>query len=327
MKTLSIPSHQPFKWLEFEMNEFEHFKNMVESWKLDFLQMDSSNFYAQFKQILLPNVQVGYTQMNGHLEQKGYSPEEMWTFVILHKNSSMLLFNHVSTETSSTMVLYPPGSQINAVTYDGFHIYTFSIAQEHLRKITNILGLSKIEEKLCEIDRVELNPDQADNLRNQLESILGYASTLEEEVFNTEELEMLLYLLPVKFLKAMHPHMECSIKRLPKEKHLLYLEARTYMHTHIGEDITVKSIAKTFNLTERTLQNYFKKELNISPKRYLMVLRLTKIHQILKKSRVKKGLIADTAQSFGFFHMGQFAQSYKDFFGELPSHTLKMQPI
>ena len=26
--------------LEFEMNDFEHFKNAVESWKLDFLQIE-----------------------------------------------------------------------------------------------------------------------------------------------------------------------------------------------------------------------------------------------------------------------------------------------
>lgn len=121
--------------------------------------------------------------------------------------------------------------------------------------------------------------------------------------------------------------MECNRDILLKEKYLLYIQVRAYIHTHLNEDISVKSLAQKFNITERTLNNYFQRDLNISPKRYLMVLRLTKINNILKASHVRKGLIEETARKFGFYHMGQFAKSYKEFFGELPSETLKNEPI
>jgi len=322
MKTLSIPDYQSFNWLEFEMNEFEDFKRNVESWKVDFLQMDNSDFYAHLRQLILPKVQVGYTQINGHLSQQGEVPGGMWTFVIPRQDSSIATYNHLLAESNAMILIYPPGTHFTSNTYDGWSIYTFSVEEKHFKKVTAILGLDKIEEKLREIERVALNPDQAENLQRQLENILQYAMTLEENIFTTDELEILLYLIPVNILKEMHPHMECSRKRLLKEKHLLYIEAKSYMHTHIHEDITIKSIADKFNITERTLHNYFKQELDISPKRYLMVLRLTKIHNILKKSSVKKGLIEQTARRFGFLHMGQFTKSYKDFFGELPKNTM-----
>ncbi len=48
----------------------------------------------------------------------------------------------------------------------------------------------------------------------------------------------------------------------------------------------------------------------------------------LKKSQdILKGVVEKTARKFGFYHMGQFAKSYKEFFGELPSQTLKTQLI
>jgi AraC family ethanolamine operon transcriptional activator len=34
-------------------------------------------------------------------------------------------------------------------------------------------------------------------------------------------------------------------------------------------------------------------------------------------------MVNETAQSWGFFHLGQFAADYSKLFGELPSQTLK----
>lgn len=323
MKILSIPDLEPFTWIEFQMNEFEQFKDTVESWKVDFLQLDNSNFYAYLRQLILPKVQLGHTKINGHIAQNGVVPEGMWSFVIPHKNSSIATYNHLPAENNAMILIYPPGTHFSSNTYDGWEIYAFSIEESYLKKVTDLLGLDKIEEKLYEAERVQLDQGETDQIQYQLENILKYTAGLEEQVFGLDELEMLYFLIPAKIIQTIYPYMNCDRTRLLKAKHILYIEARTYMHTHIHEDITVKSVAETFNLTERTLHNYFKKELDISPKRYLMVLRLTKINKILKKSHVRKGLIEKTAQKFGFNHMGQFSRSYKEFFEELPSETLR----
>lgn len=323
MKTLPISREQPFTWLEFQMDDYEHFKNAVESWELDFLQMDSSDFYAYFRQLILPSIQVGHCQLNGHIEQTGVVPEEMWTFVIPHKNSSLATYNLVEAKSNAMILIYPPGMQFSSTTYDGWEIYTFSIEEKYFKEVATTLGLVEIENKLSEVERVYIDPDQVKKLQDQLENVLKYAAILENKIFDTEELQILFYLLPTMLIKNLHTHMECNRDILLKEKYLLYVQARSYIHTHIHEDITVKSVAQNVNITERTLHNYFQNELNISPKRYLMVLRLTKINKILKKSRLKKGLVEETARKFGFYHMGQFAKSYKDFFGELPSATLR----
>jgi len=323
MKTLSIPDYQTFIWLEFKMNEFEDFKRNVKSWKLDFLQMDGSDFYAHFKQLILPNIQIGYAQINGHIEQNGNVPEGMWTFVIPHKNSSLATYNHILAESNAMILIYPPGIHFSSTTYDGWEIYTFTMAEKDLKEITMMLGLGGIEEKLSTVERVYIDSDEAKGLQEQLENILKYAASLEEKTFDKKELEILHYLLPTIIIKKIHTNIECTRDILLKEKYLLYIKARSYIHTHLDEDISVNFVAQKFKITERTLQNYFQRDLNISPKRYIIVLRLTKINRTLKASYARKGLIEDTARRFGFYHMGQFAKSYKEFFGELPSETLR----
>ncbi len=316
---------EPFLWIDLELNNFDQFTEVVHSWDVDFLQLDGGTFYSCLQQMVTPEIQVGHTHFDCHLEQKGTSPKDMWTFVIMNEDASMFKFNHTTTLSTSTMVIYSPGYEINAVSYDGFHIYTFSVAHKHLQKLTKALGMDKIEEKLREIDRVELDLEQADSLRTQLKDILADAASLEHKVISTEGKDLLLNFVPVKFLKAIGDHIGCAKNKVIKEKHFLYLEVRAYMHTHLYEQIGIEDISKKFNLSERSLRNYFKEELNTSPKQYLTALRLTKIRgefQVLKK---EKGLVEKTARRFGFHHMGQFSKAYKDFFGELPSETLKVQ--
>ena len=314
---------EPFLWIDFELNNFDQFTEVVHSWDVDFLQLDGGTFYSRLQQMVLPEIQVAHTHFDCHLDQKGASPADMWTFVIMDEDASMFKFNHTETLSTSTMVIYSPGYEINAVSYDGFHIYTFSIAHEHLQKLTKALGMDKIEEKLREIDRVELDLDQADSLRIQLKDILADAASLEHKVISSEGKDLLLNFVPVKFLKAIGDHIGCVNNKVIKEKHFLYLEVRAYMHTHLYEPISIEKIAKKFNFSERSLRNYFKEELNTSPKQYLTALRLTKIRGELQVLKKEKGLIEKTARKFGFQHMGQFSKAYKYFFDELPSETLK----
>ena len=314
---------EPFLWIDFEINNFDQFIEVVHSWDVDFLQLDGGSFYSRLQQMILPEVQIGHTHFDCHLDQKGVAPKDMWTFVIMGEDASMFKFNHEITQSTSTMVIYSPGQEINAVSYDGFHIYTLSIHRSHFQELTQRLGLDMIEEKLSKIDRVELDPEQADALRGQLKDILDDASSLKHKVISPEGKKLLLNFVPMKFLKEIGSQVDCAKDKVVQERDMFFMEARAYMHTHLYEPLSIEEIAKKFKLSERTLRNYFKEELNTSPKQYLTALRLTKIRDELKVSGMEKGLIEKTARRFGFHHMGQFSKAYKDFFGELPSETLR----
>ena len=314
---------EPFVWIDLEINDFDHFSEIVHSWDIDFLQLDGATFQSELKQMILPEVQVAHTHFDCHLDQKGASPDNMWSFVIMGEDASMFKFNHTVTQSTSTMVIYSPGHEINAVSYEGFHVYILSVTREHLQKLMQEQGLDKIEEKLSKIDRVELDPEQADSLRRQLKDILADAASLEHKVISAEGKKLLLNFVPIKFLKEIGTQIGCAKEKVIQDKHMSFMEARAYMHTHLHEPISIRNLAKKFKLSERSFRNYFNEELNTSPKQYLTALRLRKIRDELKVATMEKGLVEKTARRFGFNHMGQFAKNYKDFFGELPSETLR----
>lgn len=318
----TLIEQETFTWVDYELNDFKKFAELAHSWEIDFLQLDEKPFHSLLQQIIFPEIQIGHTHFNCHLDQKGASPKDMWTFVIMDEDASMFKFNHEETLSTSTMVIYSPGHEINAVSYDGFHVYTFSIKQSYFKKLAQTLGLDNIEEKLSKIDRIELDPKHANSLRRQLKDRVNDASSLTHKVISPEGKKLLLHFLPTKFLKEIGEKIGCTRHKLIQEKAMLFMEIRAYMHTHLHKQITIGGIATKFELSERTLRNYFNEELNISPKKYLITLRLRKINYVLRNERVKKGIIDQTARRFGFFHMGEFSKTYKDFFGELPSETL-----
>ena len=313
---------EPFLWIDVKINDWDTFAHVTQSWDFDFLQLDGGSFYSEFKHMILPEVNVGHTYFDCHLDQKGKSPDDMWSFVIMGENASMFKFNHKETQSTSTMVIYSPGHEINAVSYDGFEVYVLSVTRDHLQKLTEKLGMNEIEKKLSRIDRVELDAPEADRLRSQLKDILRDAESLESKSITSEGKDLLLNFVPMKFLKSIGSKIGCSTEKIIKKRNMSYLEVRAYMHTHLDELLSIEMLAKKCNISEGSLRNYFKEELNTSPKQYLTVLRLTKVKSELQVLKKEKGLVEKTARRFGFNHMGQFSKTYKDFFGELPSETL-----
>ena len=315
---------EPFIWVDVEISDFRQFKKSVQSWKdMDFIQLDEGTFHSVIKQMIFPEVHLAYSSYNCHLDQQGYSPNDMWSFVIMSEDASMYRFNHEVTQNTSTMVIFPPGAEIISVVHPGFSVYVFSMKEEHLQKLTHELGLEKIEEKLSQIDRVQLTPVQAASLRNQFKDILDNVTSMKHKVITPEGKNLLLQFIPIKLLKEIGTQIGCAKDKVIQEKHMFYMEAKAYMHTHLHETLSIEELAKKFKISERTLRNYFSEELNTSPKQYLIALRLTKIRGELQVLNMEKGVVEKTARRFGFQHMGQFSKAYKDFFGELPSETLR----
>jgi AraC family ethanolamine operon transcriptional activator len=74
--------------------------------------------------------------------------------------------------------------------------------------------------------------------------------------------------------------------------------------------------------SERTLRRGFRERFGVSPKAYLLAQRLIDVRRTLRTADPDATLVADVANRFGFWHMGQFAADYRKHFGELPSQTL-----
>jgi AraC-like DNA-binding protein len=79
-------------------------------------------------------------------------------------------------------------------------------------------------------------------------------------------------------------------------------------------------------VSERTLQNAFKDIMGMSPMAYLHRLRLHRARDELRKTTIDSTTVSEVAMNWGFWQLGEFSQTYKNCFGEVPSETLKRSP-
>jgi AraC-like DNA-binding protein len=147
------------------------------------------------------------------------------------------------------------------------------------------------------------------SLRRSCRHIEKSSSRLEAPEFR-DEIE---FDLPRLLLSAMEPSRPEPPRLVSSLRSLSLKEALAYIAEFGREPITVQDLLRATGASER---------FGVSPKAYLQSLRLNAARKELKNSDPLSAKVADVANQWGFWHMGQFAADYRRHFGELPSETL-----
>lgn len=92
---------------------------------------------------------------------------------------------------------------------------------------------------------------------------------------------------------------------------------------HDGRVISVLELCRALNVAERSLRHHFMAYLGMPPKRYLLVSVLNAVRADLLKPKRPDATVTRIVFEHGGWHMGRFSAAYRQFFGELPSATLR----
>jgi AraC family ethanolamine operon transcriptional activator len=87
------------------------------------------------------------------------------------------------------------------------------------------------------------------------------------------------------------------------------------------EILTVGDLCRIARASERTLRYAFTERFGLAPAHYMKARRLNGARHNLSRGHEISVKIADVANKWGFWHLGQFAKDYRSWFGELPSET------
>ena len=89
-----------------------------------------------------------------------------------------------------------------------------------------------------------------------------------------------------------------------------------------GSRFTMGDLAVVAGISSRQLQNLFHERFGMSPMTYVRQMRLDGVRAELQRGG-DGTKVGDVAFSWGFNHLGRFAQNYERKFGETPSQTLR----
>ncbi len=92
-----------------------------------------------------------------------------------------------------------------------------------------------------------------------------------------------------------------------------------YMSLHLNEPIAIHTVAKKLQMSESNFSHAFKKQMGISPQKYLHQLKMTQAAELLKTQNV-----TDAALDLGYENPSHFIRLFKDAYGLTPKQYQKI---
>ncbi len=96
-----------------------------------------------------------------------------------------------------------------------------------------------------------------------------------------------------------------------------------YIMEYTEQDISISDLVAVSNVSMRSLQSGFAKQFNTGPMTFLKQARLQRARDELLSANPEETHIIDVATKWGFYHQSNFAKIYHNYFGELPTDTLR----
>lgn len=255
----------------------------------------------------LHTMQLTYADRLGGMMNDVVTAKECLTFAVMEESKDKMCFHR--TKLRAGDIVFLDDSQAFSFMSNGtIRFCVVTIQNKHLGSLKPLF-LKALQHTIQDTDQV---------LSTLLRNIWEERDSVSYSVASSQKSES-------EVLKALTTLIEAQIPQLPKltKGESIALDIRDALYSYMDGAISIESLAKEHQVSEKTLQNSFKSLFGFTPKRFLRLLKLNHVHHELKYLDSKENSVSKVAQKWGFSHMGQFTRYYTELFNENPSHTLK----
>jgi len=310
--------------LNDRFTDFEEFTQATRAWDLDFIQLDRGNFETEITQVGVGDVLLAQASFNRFIDQRGSSPPGLYTFAILTNESSPIIWRGRQVSKKS-MMIYAPGSEIDAQSRPGFHVYTLSYPESLLDELAQMFEIPSFRKLIESSDLIKAKASELSKCREQTKHVLSAIKEQPLKLNSKAMLDEMKFSLSQQLISILVFSRPENHKPSYRKRNRALRRAKAYLREHGEEPVTVRDLCRVSEVSERTLRYAFLEQFGVSPKSYLLAMRLNGVRRQLSHADSSSATIADVANHWGFWHMGQFAKDYRRLFGELPSETLRRE--
>ncbi len=319
---ITTPVLTPSSFLvRHEFNNIDELGEVTQAWDLDFRQLNRGGFRGSLIQAGTPEFQIARTRLQGVLHQRGSTPPGLRTFAIPTRGEIDLRWRDQEVDRDCTLV-FPKSRELESISHPDFDMLLVSVTEDSLEAARRRLGLPGSQELMGGLEMVCCQGLEIANLRRWISDTLAAVvenPALLDDLERTKIANLEISDLIVRTLvtaRCEHGHHRSSRRRKLVE-HAIHLA-----HDNAQGISSVAELSRESGASVRTLRRGFQERFGVSPKAYLLAQRLNGARRDLR-SATQSQIITDVANSWGFWHMGQFAADYRNMFGELPSQTLR----
>lgn len=297
----------------------------VQDWlALEYVQMTPGAYVGHFQAARLDDTLVVVEQQNQQVQKLGTMADEHCTVSLACGAHEGMRFSHFGNDAAEGIFLLPAKAQFDVVVPPMLRTVYVRLHQPRLLADLRTLNpsfWSKTPRRLSMIQTPQKTHlmcallDVMETLAQNPEPVPGFGERLQKQLYHTLTL----------MLNQADPFHEQSLSEVRKQRDWLYLlkRSRDFIEAQFeaGENPTVVDVCGHLQISQGTLQNCFYRHLQMSPVKYLRILRLNRVRAELQRAHGER-TVTDIAMQWGFLHLGKFAQDYRQMFCERPSDTL-----
>ena len=308
--------------LSRRFTSFEELAALVIAWDFDFHQLSKNYSDTALEQVQAGNILFSHLSCGCFSTHAGGTPKGMYTIGLSDAGcSEFRYFDHPVDRP--VLLVRAPGQEFEVIARPGYRIFTFSIAQPIFEACCET-NLDTSSGRLLDKGKqmIPITPEVAMNLRGMALNLRSLAQLLPDSSAEFASVQSVETRLLENLVRALDQHGCTTNEPGTAARSRIFRRAREVIRDHPHERLNVRDLAAALSTTERTLERVFIREIGISPKKFLFGRRMYGAHRQLWRSTSSETSVADIANAWGFWHMGQFAKDYRRLFGELPSETL-----
>ena len=291
-------------------------------WNLDWRQLDGGPLEAKLLRVASAHANFERVAFNRRFAQQSSSPSGRLTLGLIEKTVGEIGWCQKEVSTDDLLVFSPNGDN-ECVSRPGFRGHLMSYPEEYLERtaadleLPLNLGLYREGGLALQIDS-----EAADGLRailRRLDRAITEGPRDAESMWIRSELESEIPVRLVRLLATQPPKTPSLVDGFRARA---ARAGRDYIDVHAADAPAIQDVCRAAGVSWRALNYAFREVFGVTPKQYLQATRLHGARRELYRGG-PASTVTDIANTWGFWHMGQFARDYKRQFGELPSATIR----
>ena len=308
-RMLSFQGLKPSSALELQSYDIDHFGDSERYAGASSMPLSPGSTAIMRARLSLPNVSLSLVKT---------FPRIISGYQLAHAAAVVVPMDHVTTTRINGQCI---GSSI--VVLKGA---SDCLVHEPVGRLIGVIYFtpptSELWSRLDGYQLLSTTPDMLASLRGQISTTLETAAN-DPDVLNEPKSRAAI---EQSLLGAMDAAIGASVdSRSVYATTESYLRIVAEMERLIRQDLTIwhktTEMAERVGVSVRTLQSATQAICGMSPHRYSRVLRLWSVRRQLRNGPERRSVKA-CAIAHGFWHLSEFAASYRAAFGELPSETL-----
>ncbi len=290
-------------------------------WALHYEQLSGGAFSGHVHHIELPGLRLVREDSNRALHQQGTLDRHSFGLALPLAPAAPALFSGQAVQADALMV--GRGDALDLVTPPQFSMIAVVVDEALLQPLWQHMYQKPTAAWLNQQRVLPARAAAAQAVRHlHLQVMQRLAGPPQQDQPSPSEQTLLQWrdAVLMEWIEALPESVDTAQKPSLHSRRQLVRRALDLMQAHADEPLSILQLCKALGTSRRQLNYAFSDTLGTSPLKYGTALRLARVRRDLRQDGTT---VAQAANRWGFWHLGQLARDYRAQFGELPSQTLK----